>query len=267
MFTVIGSSGFVGRHLVNHLKEQGIECFTPTRNDPSLFSRSLGHLIYCAGYTADFRSKMLETVEAHVCHLRQIITYSTFDSLLYLSSTRVYQRATETHEDVPLSVTPHDPSDLYNISKLMGESLCLSVKRPNMRVVRLSNVYGHEMGQENFLGALIHEAVEKKEILLKTSLNSSKDYIFVNDLLPILIAIAKNGEERLYNLASGYNISNEKIVKQLASLTGCSLKVAPNPIESHFPAIMIARIQKEFGFIPTLLEEALPQLLSSLDVA
>jgi len=267
MFTILGSSGFVGSHLASYLMDQNIGCFTPARNDPSLFSRPLGHVIYCVGYTADFRSKLLETVEAHICTLRHLIAHATFDSLLFLSSTRVYQRLALADEETPLSVNPNDLDDFYNISKLMGESLCLSIKKPHMRVVRLSNVYGPNMGHQNFLGSLIHDAIAKKEILLKTSLDSAKDYIFIKDLLPVLIEIATNGKERVYNLASGYNISNEKIVKQLNALTGCSIKVTPNPIKSYFPEIRITRIQKEFRFIPTQLEKAFPDLFHSFNVA
>ncbi|MCH9625259.1 MAG: hypothetical protein S4CHLAM123_04290 [Chlamydiales bacterium] len=261
MFTVIGSTGYVGKHLVKYLHDQGVHCFTPSRNDPSLFSRKLGHVIYCAGYTADFRSKMLETVEAHVCHLRQIIACAKFDSLLYLSSTRVYQRATCTNEDAFLSVNPQDPGDIYNLSKLMGESLCLSIPRPNMRIVRLSNVYGPEMGPENFLGSLIYDAIEKKEILLKTSLASSKDYISIQDIPPMLVAIAKSGKEKIYNLASGHNTSNKQIVNVLNDMTGCKLTLDSTPKEWHFPRIQIERIEREFDFKPASIDSSLRALI------
>lgn len=198
LFTVFGSTGFIGSCLVSYLKSHGIKCFTPSRNDTSFFSQPLGHVIYCAGYTSDFQNKTLEIVEAHVCSLQQIIAHSTFDSLLYLSSTRIYQKALLAHEESPLIVNPNDLDAIYNISKLMGESLCLNAKKPNMRVVRLSNIYGPTMGEQNFLGSLIYQALEKKEIFLKSSMDSSKDYLFIEDLLPLLVAIAKNGKEKLY---------------------------------------------------------------------
>ena len=254
----------MGRHLARYFHESNIGFFSHSKNDSSLFLRPLGHVIYCAGYTADFRTKMLETVESHVCLLRDLIARADFTSLLYLSSTRLYQRSQSTQEEEILYVNPHEPGDLYNLSKLMGESLCLSVKRPHMRVVRLSNVFGEEMGRENFLGSLIYDALEKKEILLQTSLSSCKDYISIKDLPPLLTSIATKGRQRVYNVASGRNVSTQKIAEVLMQATGCTFKVDPNAIISAFPEISIERIKEEFGFSPILLENELPALISFL---
>lgn len=264
MFTVIGSAGFIGSHLIHYLRQARFDYCAPNRGDPEVFSRPLGHVIYCAGYTADFRVKMFETVEAHVCYLKNIIARAQFDSLLYLSSTRVYQGADTTHEESDLKINPHNSGNLYNLSKLMGESLCFSIPKPNMRVVRLSNVYGTDMGPQNFLGSLIHDAVEKKEIVLKTALTSSKDYIAVEDVAPLLVAIATRGKHKLYNLASGRNVTNQQIVECLASIAHCSVRVDSHAPDASFPSIQIKRIQSEFQFAPLVLEEILPKITQSV---
>jgi len=64
--TVLGGSGFIGSHVARHLRRLGVACDTPARDDESIFSRPLGHVIYAIGLTADFRARPLETVEAHV---------------------------------------------------------------------------------------------------------------------------------------------------------------------------------------------------------
>ena len=264
MFTIIGSTGFVGQHLIEYLKKKKVDYFAPTRDDPALFSKPLGHIIYCAGLTADFRTQLLQTVEAHVCLLKRIIQLSDFQSLLYLSSTRVYQRGSSGEEETLISATRHDPSDIYNLSKLLGESLCLSAApHKKMRVVRLSNVYGPRMGRDNFLASIIEEALKGK-IILKSSLESTKDYVYIHDIVPILVAIAERGENRLYNLASGYNVTNEKIVSQLASFTRCKIIADLNSKPGLFPEINIEKIRNEFGFSPSKLEENLPSLVTSI---
>ena len=54
--------------------------------------------------------------------------------MLLLSSTRVYARSENTDELVqPLPCLSSDPSDLYNLSKLMGEALVLQDPRPGMK--------------------------------------------------------------------------------------------------------------------------------------
>src|ERR1039457_2553989 len=139
--TVLGSQGFIGSLLVRHLRQIGVNVFAPPRDDPAIFTNSLGHLFYCAGLTADFRQKPVATIRAHVSYLVDVLEQANYESLLYLSSTRVYAGATGSREEEKLRVNPCEPSDLYNLSKLTGEAACLAFKKKNVRIARLSNVY------------------------------------------------------------------------------------------------------------------------------
>src|SRR5688500_5975918 len=89
MITVLGASGFIGSRLVSQLAATGAEYQAVGRNE-ALPAGPLGHVIYCIGLTADFRSRPLNTVEAHVCKLLEVLRKCDFESLLYLSSTRLY---------------------------------------------------------------------------------------------------------------------------------------------------------------------------------
>ena len=139
--TLIGGHGFIGSHLLEELKKTHWDVLVSEKNDPRLLTEELGHVFYCAGLTADFRQRPFDTVHAHVSDVASILQKSAFKSLTYLSSTRVYSGAISTKEDAVLQVNPTDANDLYNLSKLMGESICLQSGK-NVRVVRLSNVYG-----------------------------------------------------------------------------------------------------------------------------
>ena len=129
-FTVLGATGFIGSHLVRHLVQEGHEVWSPAKNEQSIFSNPLGHAFYCVGLTADFRQKPFDTLRAHVGLLGDILEHADFTTLTYFSSTRVYFRNEQTSEDDSLVVVPNDPSDLYNLSKLAGESLCWSCGCP-----------------------------------------------------------------------------------------------------------------------------------------
>ncbi len=249
-FTVLGATGTIGSRLVTQLRAEGHEVFTPARGDAGIFTRPLGHVIYAIGITADFRSKPFETVDAHICVLRDILAHGHFLSLTYLSSTRVYGNGTAGHEDAALRVDPNNPSDLYNLSKLMGESLCMHSGRSNARAVRISNVIGGEdAGSENFVPTLMREA-ERGTIMLRTALESAKDYIHIDDVIAMLPRIAATGRQRLYNLASGRKISHREWTYWLSARTGCTVEVIPNAPRIDFPAIDIGRLAKEFGFVP-----------------
>jgi len=254
MFTVLGSNGFIGWHLVRYLQGEGLRCYSPERNDiPTAY---LGDVIDCTGLSADFRTKPFETVESHVCHTLKILRQCRFDSYLFLSSTRVYGvREGIAYEEDVIQSQPLDFGDLYNISKIMGESICFASGKDNVRVVRLSNVYGYDSKSENFIFSLIRDALGNKKIVLNTTLDSSKDYISVDDVVRILPEIAIRGKHKIYNIAYGENITVGKIVNKLSKLTGCSVEVDEKAKKICYPRICVDRIQDEFASIPTCIEQ------------
>jgi len=247
MITILGASGFIGSHIVKRLDELGMEYFAP-RRDENLPARNLGEIIYCIGLTADFRGRPVDTVEAHVCQLLRVVRDCQFDSLLYLSSTRVYDgRAGVVTEDDPLLVNPLEKENVYGISKIMGEALLLTTDL-KIRIARLSNVYGADFDSDNFLSSITKEALATQKVMVRNSPASSKDYISVDDTVSALINIATRGKHRVYNVAHGKNTSNEALTQKIAELTGSDVTFAPNGPTVSFPEISADRLKEEFGF-------------------
>jgi nucleoside-diphosphate-sugar epimerase len=258
VITVFGASGFIGSHLVAHLSRAGIPFEAPARGEP-LTGRPLGHVIDCIGLTADFRDRPFETIEAHVGRLPATLTGCTFDSYLYLSSTRLYLRSSSpAREEDPLGFEPCEPEDIYGLSKATGEALVLALGSKG-RVARLSAVYGPSQ-KDTFLALIIEEARSAGVIRLRTALDSEKDYVSVDDVTDLLVKIALGGRHRLYNIASGRQVSHKAIVEALAAATGCRVEVAPGAPSVRFPAIDPSRIREEFGFVSRDVLDALPAL-------
>lgn len=249
-FTVLGSSGTIGRHVVQYLRAQGEEIFTPLRNDETVYTRPLGHTIYAIGITSDFRTRAIDTVQAHVCVLAKLLQQAEFESLVYLSSTRVYAGQSSASEDCSFLLNPQNPSDVYNLSKLTGESLCLHCQREGVKIARLANVVGgDDHDSNNFIPSLLREA-EQGCIVLRSDPASAKDYIHIDDVAMLLTRIAVSGRQKIYNVASGRQISHAAWLDRLTTLTGCSTHVLPDSPMQQFPLIDIRRINEEFYFHP-----------------
>ncbi|MGY4334564.1 nucleoside-diphosphate-sugar epimerase [Bradyrhizobium sp. LB7.2] len=249
-FTIIGGAGFIGSRIGIFLAEQNTKCFVPDRMEVTALRGDLGHVVYCAGTTSDFRQRPFDTMEAHVCLLNKILRDHDFESLTYFSSTRVYIHSDHADEDAVLSVQPGNPGDLFNLSKLAGKSLCRQSGRSNVRSIRVSNVVGEDFLSRNFLFDLMHEAKSAGQIVLRSSLASEKDYIHISDVVAMTVSIARSGASPLYNLAAGSNLTNEQIVAEIRSEIPADLKVVPGAPTVKFQPIDISRAVGEFGFSP-----------------
>lgn len=261
MLTVLGAGGWVGAALVAQLRRQGqpVQAVGRAELEDWLAADAPAAVIYAIGLTADFRQRPHATVEAHVSLLSRVLQRPGVESLVYLSSTRVYGRSSSGCEDDLLPCLSADPSDLYNLSKLLGEALVLQVPSPHFRVVRLSNVVGPEQPATTFLGQLLREAELDGQVRILQSASTAKDYVSLEDVVRLLPLIASHGQQRLYNLASGSNTSHCQIAALLQQRgVGVAFNEALGLIDavadraqavsggSASPVLSVARLQAEF---------------------
>jgi len=248
-YTVIGGGGLSGSAVCSALGAERLPFQRVTRQVP-VPSSPLGHVIYAAGVTGDFMTRRKDALHAHVEMLDSILNRDDFDSLTYLSSTRLYKRNKTTNEDNAILVRPELSDDFYGISKLMGESLCLGITDKPVKVIRLSNVVGDQIVDGNFLHDVITQARTTGKVKFTSSLSSSKDYIALPDVVELILMISRCGNARIYNVASGLNVTHSEIANLLTSELNATIQVAlDTPTEDNIP-ISIARIMSEFNFKP-----------------
>jgi len=244
--TILGGSGYIGSALATTFIALGYSVWTPKRDDSAIFSRELGLVYYCIGLTSDFRVKKYETINAHVGVLKKVLEKSNFNKIIYLSSTRVYEKSRLTDEDQPLLVNPNTPDDLYNISKILGESLVLASGKKNV-IVRLSNVVGPDMGGANFIGSLLEEALRTRKLCFYTSKKSAKDYIWIDDVIKSLVKCENTLSNNIYNIASGFNVSNSELA-DIFSCLGVEVIFSPDVPTILFPIINNKRFLSDAGY-------------------
>lgn len=261
-FTILGATGFIGRHMAAHLQRQGIETIIPPRDVPSLEGGALGHVIYAIGLTGNFRQKPRETVDAHVTTLQRLLKNARFDSWTYLSSTRLYGASPLGHdarEESPVSVTPSADS-LYDLSKMLGEAVCIAEGNTAIRIARLSNVYGAGQSTHSFLGSILQSLREEGAVTLRENPASAKDYVSIEDVCTALQTIALEGSKTTYNIASGENTTHAQIAQALSS-QGYKVDFLPQAPLRQFPVINTARIKELYAWTPHRLTDDMPALL------
>lgn len=262
-FTVLGATGFIGRNMTAHLRQQGFVVATPSR-DIDLSGRHLGHVIYAIGVVGGAKNRMQDMITAHALLPQRILQEATFDSFLYLSSTRVYDGIsldTEAREDVALPVLPSSAS-FFSLTKMTGEAVCLAHPNPAVRVARLSNIYGIDQSPDTFLGSVLRDLAAKASVTFGESLQSSKDYLSIGDATRMLQSIALNGDQRLYNVASGDIVTHAALAEKIKAC-GLHAAFADGGATRAFPRINTARISELCGGARQHLLDDLPRLIDA----
>ena len=81
IFTIFGSTGFIGKNLVNYLKDQEIEIKTPYIRHDDITNMDLGNIIYAIGEPTQ-NATIDNFTKSHLEHLNHILCNVTFDSFL-----------------------------------------------------------------------------------------------------------------------------------------------------------------------------------------
>lgn len=249
MATIIGGQGFVGCALTAHLKNAGYNLWVPSKNDPQVFEKELGHVFYCAGLTADYLQRPFDTVNAHVNVLSDVLHRANWEHLVYLSSTRVYDGLSGVVDEAcDLMLNPNNARHFYDLSKLMGESLCLQTGRAS--VARLACVYCDESDENGFLPALLRQALrsESRKLMVDSSPYYSRDYVYLEDVVNALVTISREGKSEIYNVASGQNVCNNDIFSVIEKICGLSIVATRNDEPTLSPHISIEKMQTNFGW-------------------
>ena len=261
--TLIGGNGYVGRHLLARLHRDGWACWVPQRDDLKLMHRDLGHVFYCAGLTADYAERPFDTVEAHTSLLNQVLRDATYTSLVYLSSTRLYDslgnslgNSTVT-EDSPLTLDPNNPRHIYDLSKALGESLCRVAANGRACVARLSCVWGGLDSSQGFLPDLMRGVLhackttpKQTRLQVHSSLHSKRDYVHIDDVIDALLALSGEVEFGIYNVAGGRNISNTELFNCIHEASGCEVRATSDRAVPALPRISIERMAQTFNWAP-----------------
>lgn len=261
--TLIGADGFIGTALRAKLDALDWSLSVPDRHDTWKPAGPLGHIFYCAGLTADYARRPVETVEAHVGLLSRVLSSQDWESLIYLSSTRLYDgqpAGRSGTEDGTFVVDPDDVRNLYDLSKLLGENLCRVMGHGKARVARLSCVYRDERDPGGFIGNLLLKVLNTPPgsvLSVDSSPYFQRDYVHVDDVVAALPRIALAGASHVYNVAFGSNVSNAELADVLLRYTGVRIKFTKSDAPVPSPAPQRKRLTDEFGWHSRSLQHAI----------
>lgn len=262
---ITGADGFIGTHLVNHLKEEhGITALTKDICDIKEIDKmdftGADVVIHLASTVDNYNVLDNPTLDVEVNCIGTIKLLETMRrdcpnaKLVYFST---------------FFVNRGNPLGLYGASKLCAEHICKTYSRVfdiNVSIVRPTNIYGPlEQRYNNKKAAfnrMIGLACKDKEISVYKD-NPKRDYLYVTDLCSAVEIIMKKGKnQEVYEVGTGESISFVKMVEMITKLAGGKIVMVDSP-EFHKQVGLqdwfndISKI-KELGWLPKVkLEEGI----------
>ncbi len=154
-------------------------------------------------------------------------------NLIFFSSSAIYEKEIKKPFKENIS---KQPVLMYSTSKFLAEKYFDSITKSykmNIVSLRLANIYGRNQDyfrkQMPFLGYLIKNTLTNKKMTLYAKGNFKRDYLFIDDLIDLIIKILKyknfSYKHYVFNVGSGNAYSVLDFLKIITKLTKIKPKV------------------------------------------
>ena len=260
---VTGASGFIGTHLVKALRAAGHVVFTHSTRQGDIANCDLsfegvGHVFHLAARTfvPDSWSAPLGFYEVNLLGTVNVLEFCrACGASLTLMSSYVYGRPARLPiaEDAPLQA--FNP---YSHTKILAEEASRYYQRQfgvPVTIIRPFNIYGPGQDRRFLIPTILAQAIDPHTAaIVVADLRPRRDYIFIGDLIDLLMSTAFRREGGTFNAGSGSSWGVDEviaIVNQLLPL--------PKPVQSGdqirleevFNVIAdISCARREFGWEP-----------------
>ena len=239
---VTGSSGFVGKNLVEELKRQDADVLTLTDHDGRRIDirdqqrveaiineiKNIDIVYHLAAITSvpfSFENPR-ETYDVNVLgtlNILELCRSCNADKIVFASS-YVYGQP----QYLPIDEKhPLQPTNPYARSKILGEELCRAYNTDfgvKCIILRPFNIYG--VGQnKNFLIPSIIDQLRYGKIELKDP-EPKRDFIYISDVIDAYVKAGEfKGDFEVFNIGYGKSYSVKEIVDKIIYLYGKDVKV------------------------------------------
>lgn len=240
---VTGASGFIGKHRVNHLVNQGNDVITTgrsytydrdTRYDTSFYYRldiadrdaikeiisrhkpdRIEHYASLAIVStsrhdpyAAYRTNVLGAVNvleaAKLCHVPEVMMFTT----------------DKYYGDAPIADEHTHPiisAGAYETSKLCQDVIAQSYIKQgiNVKIIRSCNVFGPFDTNSRIVPNTLKALYNKNEPLIFINILGKRQYIYINDLMSAIDIILSEGEDHIYNVGTSICDTQENVVMSI----------------------------------------------------
>ena len=192
-------------------------------------------------------------ITSNICEMAR---HDKFKTLIHFSSSEVYG----TSRYVPMDEKhPLEAETPYAASKVASDSLVLSYSRTfniDCSIVRPFNNYGPRQNAGKYAAIIpltIKRIMNNDDLIIYGDGEQTRDFIYVKDTADATIKVfnSSNSRGKVINVASGKEISMNKIVKTITALMNYNKEIIykdarPGDVRRHLADISLAKQLIEF---------------------
>jgi len=280
-YLLIGSNGFIGRHVKKVLDNKGVDVFladklaSPDTMQIDLFDKNLiksildkvkpDIIINCAGIVENSERAIMSN-PVFALNLLQSIS----DVKLNLFHLIVMGSAAEygiINNDYPISEDCTLNAESYYARSKLFETAVINMYRGMYgiptTVLRVFNPIGPGMHDRFLIPNIIKQAHEflsgQRRIIEINRLDSKRDYIDVRDVASAISVVGRGGikDSLVYNVGSGTSITNKELVDAIIELildnpSDVKIKELIKVPENNYASLAdISKIKKDYNWSPS----------------
>lgn len=277
---VTGGSGFIGSHVVDKLRERGVQVrvfdmVMPTfRSDIEFYHSSLLDFealrmamsgvdaLYHLAAIADVKDVYEEPHYAESINVRGTINIleaarrSKLQRVIYGSTTWVYSAASEEYvtEETPLRA----PSHLYTATKIASEYYCQSYSRLYelpVTILRYGIPYGPRARDGAVIPIFVRKALKGEPLTIAGDGSQFRKFVYVEDLAEgNVLALKTVAKNKIYNLDGSEKVTIKQIAETIQKLiSDVSIEyVSARPGDFSGKEVSSDRAKVELGWEPKI---------------
>lgn len=284
-----GSSGFLGRYVLQHLYQQGIETVLLGRQPPPAGLHTSDWIAVDLLGHADFAALVRQAQATHLLHLAWYAEHGQYwSSPLNLRWVEATTRLTEafcqaggqrvvvagtcaeydwSHGYCREETTPLHPATLYGVAKDATRRLVMAVCQQHQISCAWGRIFlpfGSGESPQRLIPSLL-AALRGQRPAFGIYANAYRDFLHASDVAAGLVTLLQTTASGAYNVSSGQPLRLEMLVRHLADILGAD----PQPLlalsqnRPHEPALLVGESQRlqALGWCPALtLVQALCQV-------
>ena len=259
---IVGSSGNIGSAVYNKLREdfqvKGVDPNEASTTDIVGSALEVDEnpeiVINLAGKK---RGSVDELIDSQVNFVSKLCDKYQDSKIIHASSASIYQASRDpiAEDDVKA------PRNTYGKAKLLAEDV-IREKADSYVILRIFNPYGLRLESKDVVSIFLKRALEDKDLLIKGSRHSERDFIYKKDLVSAVRESFTLNNETV-NVGAGRGITLEEVAKIIRRQTGSDSEIVYRGGQKESFVADITKLKKSTNYDPKYsFEEGIKEFFS-----